>query len=138
MNILLKPFNATPCFFLQSLYRTIIVIEKTFLVLMKLKIQPEKQNIKKIKNVNEYIAKIEYKNIEFFFRKQKIILLLKLQQAKYCDKHIKQNINLAVHAQLLIHVQLFVTPWTVACQVPLPMGFSMQQYQNGLSFPFYH
>ena len=138
MNILLKLFNATPCFFLQSPYRTIIVIEKTFLVLMKLKIQPEKQNIKKIKNVNEYIAQIEYKNIEFFFRKQKIILLLKLQQAKYCDKHIKQNINLAVHAQLLIHVQLFVTPWTVACQVPLPMGFSMQQYQSGLSFPFYH
>ena len=24
--------------------------------------------------------------------------------------------------------QLFVTPWTVACQAPLPMGFSRQEY----------
>ena len=26
------------------------------------------------------------------------------------------------------HVQLFVTPWTVAHQVPLSMGFSRQEY----------
>ena len=32
------------------------------------------------------------------------------------------------------HVQLFVTPWTV--QVPLSMGFSRQEYWNGLPFPF--
>ena len=25
-------------------------------------------------------------------------------------------------------VQLFVTPWTVACQAPLSMGFSRQEY----------
>ena len=29
-------------------------------------------------------------------------------------------------------VQLFVTPWTVACQVPPSMGFSRQEYWNGL------
>ena len=28
-----------------------------------------------------------------------------------------------------------VTPWTVACQVPLSMGFSRQEYWNGLPFP---
>ena len=28
----------------------------------------------------------------------------------------------------LSHIQLFVTPWTVACQVPLFMGFSRQEY----------
>ena len=27
-----------------------------------------------------------------------------------------------------------VTPWTVACQVPLSMGFSRQEYWNGLPF----
>ena len=27
------------------------------------------------------------------------------------------------------------TPWTVACQAPLPMGFSRQEYWNGLPFP---
>ena len=29
----------------------------------------------------------------------------------------------------------FVTPWTVACQVPLSMGFSRQDYWSGLTFP---
>ena len=27
-----------------------------------------------------------------------------------------------------------VTPWTVACQVPLSIGFSRQEYWNGLPF----
>ena len=27
-----------------------------------------------------------------------------------------------------IHVQLFATPWTVARQAPLSMGFSRQEY----------
>ena len=30
------------------------------------------------------------------------------------------------------HVQLFVTPWTVAHQAPLSMGFSRREYQSGL------
>ena len=32
-------------------------------------------------------------------------------------------------------VQLLVTPWTVARQVPLSMGFSRQEYCSGLPFP---
>ena len=32
-------------------------------------------------------------------------------------------------------VQLSVTPWTVACQVPLSMGFSRQENWSGLPFP---
>ena len=28
-----------------------------------------------------------------------------------------------------------VTPWTVACQAPLSMGFSRQAYWSGLPFP---
>ena len=32
-------------------------------------------------------------------------------------------------------VQFFATPWTVACQVPLSLGFSRQEYWGGLSFP---
>ena len=32
-------------------------------------------------------------------------------------------------------VQLFVTLWTVACQAPLSMGFSRQEYWSGLSCP---
>ena len=33
------------------------------------------------------------------------------------------------------HVQLFATPWTVACQAPLFMGFFRQEYWSGLPFP---
>ena len=32
-------------------------------------------------------------------------------------------------------VQFFVTPWTVARQDPLSMGFSKQEYWTGLPFP---
>ena len=43
--------------------------------------------------------------------------------------------ELRICAQLLSHVQLFATPWTVACQAPLPMEFSRQEYWSGLPFP---
>ena len=32
-------------------------------------------------------------------------------------------------------VQLFVTPWTAAHQVPLSLGFSRQEYWSGVPFP---
>ena len=32
-------------------------------------------------------------------------------------------------------VQFFTTPWTVACQAPLSIGFSRQEYWSGLPFP---
>ena len=32
----------------------------------------------------------------------------------------------------LSHVQLFATPWTIAHQAPLSMGFSRQEYWSGL------
>jgi len=38
-------------------------------------------------------------------------------------------------AQLLSHVQLLMTPWTVAHQVHLFMRFSKQEYCSGLPFP---
>ena len=36
---------------------------------------------------------------------------------------------------MLSHVLLFVTPCTVACQVPQSVGFSRQEYWSGLPFP---
>ena len=36
---------------------------------------------------------------------------------------------------VLSHVQLFATPWTVACQAPLSMGLSRPEYWNELPFP---
>ena len=40
-----------------------------------------------------------------------------------------------VCAQLWYYVWLFITSWTVARQAPLSMGFSRQEYWNGLPFP---
>ena len=40
-----------------------------------------------------------------------------------------------MHAQSLCRVQLSATPWTVAHQAPLSMGFSRQDYWSGLPFP---
>ena len=38
-------------------------------------------------------------------------------------------------AKSLSCVRLFVTPWTVAPQAPLSMGFSRQEYWSGLPLP---
>ena len=35
----------------------------------------------------------------------------------------------------LSHVRLFATPWTIAHQGPLSMGFSRQEHWSGLPFP---
>ena len=49
-----------------------------------------------------------------------------------CQK-VKEIIVVVV--QSLSRALLFATPWTVACQAPLSMGFSRQEYWSGLPFP---
>ena len=49
--------------------------------------------------------------------------------------HTVPGIEQAVAVRSLSHVQPFVTPWTVAHQTPLSMGFSRQKYWSGLLFP---
>ena len=39
-----------------------------------------------------------------------------------------------MHAQSLNRVQLFATPWAVACEAPLSMGLPRQAYWSGLPF----
>ena len=36
---------------------------------------------------------------------------------------------------LLSHFKLSMTPWTVACEGPLSMGFPRQEYWSVLPFP---
>ena len=43
--------------------------------------------------------------------------------------------NQCMHASLLSPVWLFMTPWTVAPQAPLSMGFPRQGYWSVLPFP---
>ena len=45
------------------------------------------------------------------------------------------TIGMRAWAQLLYHVQIFATLWTIAHQVPLSMVFSRQEYWSGLPFP---
>ena len=44
-------------------------------------------------------------------------------------------IVVVVFVKLLSRVRLFVTPWTLARQAPLSMGFLRQEYWSGLSLP---
>ena len=41
----------------------------------------------------------------------------------------------AMCAKLLTCVRLFVTPWTIALQSPLSMGYSSLEYWSGVPFP---
>ena len=45
------------------------------------------------------------------------------------------TVVICICAQLLSCVWLFATLWTIACQAPLFMQFSRQEYWNGLLFP---
>ena len=63
-------------------------------------------------------------------------------KARSCQNTFKLKIQIYKYLcmnfmlyQLLSHVQLFATPWTVAHQAPLSRGFSRQEYWNGLPFP---
>ena len=49
--------------------------------------------------------------------------------------HMCMSLHACMHAQLLSHIQLFVTLRTVARQAPLSMKFSKQEYWSGLPFP---
>ena len=40
-----------------------------------------------------------------------------------------------LHESRSVHVKLFATPWTVACQAYLSKEFSRQEYWSGLPFP---
>ena len=70
-------------------------------------------------------------------------LLRELRSQKLCSKTKKlkkkkkkerKKENVKSKCQSLSPVQLFVTPWTLACQAPLSMGFSRQEYWSGLPF----
>ena len=52
-----------------------------------------------------------------------------------CRKLAPQCTRCAVLCLLLSRVRLFVTPWTVARQTSLSMGFSRQEYWSGLPCP---
>ena len=64
------------------------------------------------------------------------LLLLSLQGllATLWAKYTYGN-HACMHAKSLQYVRLFATPWTVACQAPLSIGLSRQEYYSGLPCP---
>ena len=59
--------------------------------------------------------------------------MTKFNKAVKADQGLKVSTD--AHTYPLSHVQLFETPWTLACQAPLSMGFSRQEHWSGLPFP---
>ena len=64
----------------------------------------------------------------FFILKN--IFFMRNKNCEFAPKHI----YLKYECAMLSHVQLFAAPWTVACQVPLLIGFSRQEYWSGLPY----
>ena len=52
------------------------------------------------------------------------------------DTYVYIHLYTCVCVQSLRHIQLFAILWTVACQDPLSMGFSRQEYWSGLPISF--
>ena len=53
-----------------------------------------------------------------------------LREPRCTDSQVKEK-----EVKLLSHVRLFATPWTVAYQASLSVGFSRQGYWRGVPFP---
>ena len=62
---------------------------------------------------------------------------LPLQSYLHIEDRYVHTANQIIYVRVCMFspVQLFVTLWTVTCQAPLSMGFSRQEYWNGLPFP---
>ena len=60
---------------------------------------------------------------------------IKIPQVTCCSKKTKRPTSVCVCVFSFSVVSDFVTPWTVAPQAPLSMGFSRQEYWSGLPFP---
>ena len=57
------------------------------------------------------------------------------RRALFSDEIMLFCASLGFGYPLFIHVQLFVTPWTIARQSPLSMGFFRQEYWSGWPCP---
>ena len=66
---------------------------------------------------------------------KQILHLKELEKEEMNPKVGRRKEIVTIKVKLLSHVQLFVTPWTVAPQAPPSMEFSRQEYLSGLPFP---
>ena len=57
-----------------------------------------------------------------------------IAQIQYLELILWNLLLLDSKVKSFSHVRIFATPWTVACQVPLSMGFSRQENWSGCHF----
>ena len=71
------------------------------------------------------------------FSRRKVLVIIpeKAMEILRFSSYINFALEWKSKCYLLRRVWLFVTPWTVASQVPLSTGFSRQEYCSGLPFP---
>ena len=65
-------------------------------------------------------------------------MMISWPQSLLRPKRTQMQFFFKVKVKSLSCVWLFSTPWTVAYQAPLSMGFSRQEYWSGLPFPSPH
>ena len=72
---------------------------------------------------------------------EKIKFLVSQLMLSLSTEHLKNLLvsisymHACMHAcSVSLSVQLFASPWTLACQVPTSMGFPRQKYWSGLPF----
>ena len=68
----------------------------------------------------------------YLLTNQLLVALCALSFSQGCKE--EGQVNVVLYCQSLSSVRLFATPWTVARQAPLSMGFSRQEYWSGLPF----
>ena len=78
-----------------------------------------------MKKVSSYMNVHEQINSEFHM----ISLMTRVIYPFSCYAHV------CMHACILSCARLFVTPWTVVHQAPLPMEFPRREYWSGVPFP---
>ena len=82
--------------------------------------------------------KIKLKNdsafplLDIYLKKIKTLICKDISFVFYVEQY---NLESERKCQSRSCVLLFMTPWTIACQAPLSMEFSRQEYWSGLPFP---
>ena len=77
------------------------------------------------------------KNLKFKKKRKNHLVPGRSWEAKITPR-VLQSFTFILHAcvvNCLCVVWLFETPWTIAHQAPLSMGFTRQEYWSGLPFP---
>ena len=71
----------------------------------------------------------------YVYKGKSVTLILNLRKVKWKVSWSSSRIASYIVLSHFSCVWLSATLWTVACQVPLSMGFSRQEYWRGLLFP---